>query len=67
MASLQEFKISYRDGSSQTVQATRHDAEGKWIVFYDGSGQVLRIPDADVRSIGRADVAERKEAEFGIA
>jgi hypothetical protein len=59
---MHEFKITYRDGSTQTITAAEHRAEGDWIVFYDGSGQVLRVPSKDVLSIGRGDVAERVTA-----
>jgi hypothetical protein len=65
---LQEFKITYRDRSTQTVTAAEHQAEGSdWIVFSDGLGQVLRVPAKDVLSIGRSDLADRETPAPHIA
>lgn len=65
---LQEFKITYRDGSAQTVTAARHRTEGEWIVFYAaGNHQALRIPDGDVQSIAQAGVPDRETPSPMIA
>jgi hypothetical protein len=64
---LQDFKVTYRDGATQTVPAAGHRAEGDWIVFYDGSGQVHRVPGGDVQSISRSDVPDRETPSPMIA
>ena len=64
---MHEFKITYRDGATQTVTAAQHKIEGGWIVFYDGGGQVHSVPSADVQSISRSGVADRTEGFIGIA
>jgi hypothetical protein len=56
---LEEYKIAYRDGSTQQVTAAQHAPQGEWVIFVDGDGLVLRVPAADVKSISRADIADR--------
>jgi hypothetical protein len=68
LVARQEFKITYRDGATQTVPAEQHIADGKdWVLFTDEEGIVLRVPAADVQSIGRADLPDREGPFIGIA
>jgi hypothetical protein len=64
---VQEFKITYRDGATQTVKAEQHIPQGEWVVFTDITGIVLRVPSKDVQSIARAGVEDRTEPFIGIA
>lgn len=54
--SAREYKISLRDGSAQNVNATRQAEEGTFLIFYDGGGEVFRVPVKDVAIVSRADV-----------
>jgi hypothetical protein len=51
----QEFKISYRDGTSETVSAAYREWEkdGEWMVFSDGSGLILGVNTVDVKRVER--------------
>lgn len=64
---LLQFKISYRDGATQTVEAKTHQAEGDWVCFYDDNGLVLRVPGRDVLSIARVGVPDRETPSPMIA
>jgi hypothetical protein len=58
IVTLQDFKTTFRDGSTQTVTADQHNVGDAWIVFYDNNGQVLRVPESDVTCLtGTWDVA----------
>lgn len=57
---LEEYKITYRDGSIQRVNASHQLAQPPWLVFQDDYTEVLRIQDADIMSVQRADVADRE-------
>lgn len=48
---LKMIKIAYRDGSTQMVKATVPVPDGTWLVFADGTGEILRVPAADVHSV----------------
>jgi hypothetical protein len=67
LSEAQEFIITYRSGSTQTVTATDHRVEGSWISFYDDHGKVLSVPEKDVRSIARAGVEDRTKPPAGSA
>jgi hypothetical protein len=56
---LTQFKIQYRDGNTQEVTAVRPLRDGDWLVFADGSSEVLRVPGAEVESVRRDDVEDR--------
>jgi hypothetical protein len=60
MISGEEYTITYRDGSTQRVHARHQLAEPPWLVFQDDYAEVLRIPDVDIESVRRADVADRE-------
>jgi len=55
-----EYRITYRDGSTQLVKATQQLAQEPWLVFQDDYTEVLRIPAADIESVRRADVPDRE-------
>jgi hypothetical protein len=58
---LQQFKIKFKGGSTQTVTATSPSVYGNWLVFTDGTGEVLRVPEKDVESVSRDDVPDREK------
>ncbi|MCA1697234.1 MAG: hypothetical protein LC749_22360 [Actinobacteria bacterium] len=51
----QQFKITYYDGTSETVSAAHRDWEkdGEWIVFGDDSGLILGIHSGEVMRVER--------------
>lgn len=51
---LNEFKITFRDGASRTIKAKAPKVYGTWLLFEDDVGEVLRIPIAEVMAVGRA-------------
>jgi hypothetical protein len=63
---LLKFNITYKDGATQTVTAAGSRPEGNWLVFVDGTGEVLRVPAADVQSVARDDVDDRKRPEVKV-
>jgi hypothetical protein len=58
---LQTYKIKFKDGSTQTVTSLSPGVSGNWLIFGDGSGEVLRVPEKDVESVGRDDTPEREK------
>lgn len=60
MIETEEYRITYRDGSTQNVNASHQLAEPPWLVFQDDYAEVLRIQAADIESVRRADVADRE-------
>lgn len=64
---LQEFKIIFKDGSTQTVTAGGSPVpQGGWLVFADGSGEVLRVHGDEVESISRPDVEPRQKPHKSV-
>jgi hypothetical protein len=57
---VEEYKITYRDGSTQMVTASHQLAQPPWLVFQDNHTEVLRIQADDIESVRRADVADRE-------
>jgi hypothetical protein len=57
-----EYKITYRNHSTQPVRAGEFKPEGKWIIFYDDGEQVHAVPAEDVESISLTDVEDRTAA-----
>jgi hypothetical protein len=55
-----EYKITYRDGSTQLVRASQQLAEHPWLVFNDDYTEVLRIQATDIESVRRTDVPDRE-------
>ncbi len=64
---MPDFKITYRDGTTQPVSAEQHQPQGDWVIFTDLEGIVLRVPSKDVQSIAREGVADRTQPFIGIA
>lgn len=62
-----EFRISYRDGRTQRVEADNHGVYGDFIVFSRDRKDILRIAAKDVESVAHADVPEPEGAPIGIA
>lgn len=62
MTSGEEYKITYRDGSTQRINACHQLAEPPWLVFQDDYTEVLRIQAVDIESVQRADVADRERS-----
>ncbi len=60
MTEAEEYNITYRDGSTQRVNASHQLTEPPWLVFQDDYAEVLRIQAADIESVRRADVADRE-------
>lgn len=59
--SLTDFKITYHDGATQEVTAAGSQPQGDWLVFTDGSGEVLRVHSAEVQSVRRDGVPDRQK------
>ena len=53
-----EYKVTYRDGATQTVTADSHGVYGDWVVFSADRKDVLRIAATEVRSVARSDVPD---------
>jgi hypothetical protein len=51
---LQDLKIVYRDGPTQTVTVSNHSTEDIGIIFYDDNGQVLRIRRVTCKALAGA-------------
>lgn len=65
---MPKFKISYRDGTTQMVEADKYRTTDNWVSFFDSSGgQVHSAPAADVKGVSREGVEDRTEMSFGIA
>jgi hypothetical protein len=62
MTAAEEYKITYRDGSTQSVNASHQLAQPPWLVFQDDYAEVLRIQADDIESVRRADVADRERS-----
>lgn len=58
---LQTYKIKFKDGSTQIVTSGAPGVYGDWLVFADGTGEVLRVPEKDVESVSRDDVPDREK------
>jgi hypothetical protein len=56
----QDFTITYNDGSTQTLKVSKQYTDGSWLVLQDDFAEVLRVPADKVRSVHRADVADRQ-------
>jgi hypothetical protein len=61
---MRSYKIIFKDGTTQTVKAgSGPHAQGDWLVFSDGSGELLRVRAEDVESVIREGVPERERSE----
>jgi hypothetical protein len=59
--SLTTYKITFKDGSTRIVTSLSPGVYGNWLVFSDGAGEVLRVPEKDVESVGRDGTPEREK------
>jgi hypothetical protein len=57
---LLDFKVTFKDGAIQKVKAVGPRVQGDWLVFADGSGELLCVPAKDVESVSREGVADRE-------
>lgn len=57
---LQNFKITYRDGSTQIVRAAGYRPVSGMIIFYDHKSPVHSCHGSEVESISRVDVPDRE-------
>ena len=48
-----EFKINYQDGTGQTLTSKSPMIEGDWMVFRDGTGEILRLRTAEIDGVER--------------
>jgi len=64
---LQELKIKFKSGATQTIKSNTPQPNGTWLVFQDTDGEVLRVPANDVESVSRVGVAEREQPSPAIA
>jgi hypothetical protein len=62
----EEYRIIYRDGSTQRVHASHQVAQPPWLVFQDEYTEVLRIQADDIESVRRADVADRERSATNL-
>jgi hypothetical protein len=58
---LLDFKITFNDGSTQKVKSTNPGVYGDWMVFGDGSGEILRVPAKNVESVSRDGTPDREK------
>lgn len=59
--SLQTYKITFKDGSTQKVTCSAPGQYGDWLVFGDGTGEILRVPAKDVESVSRDGTPDREK------
>jgi hypothetical protein len=62
MPTTEEYKITYRDGSTQRVIASHQLAQPPWLVFQVDHTEVLRIQADVIESVRRSDVDDRQRA-----
>ncbi len=62
MPATEEYKITYRDGSTQRVNASHQLAQPPWLVFQVDHTEVLRIQADVIESVRRADVDDRQRS-----
>ena len=59
---IQEYKITFKDGTSQTLSTPGPKLEGDWFVFRDGIGVQACIRAEEVEDIVRVGTPERSSA-----
>jgi hypothetical protein len=65
---MQNFKITYEDGSERNVTAKTHNARGDFIIFYNDELEEIHIDKAkNVSSVSREGVADRTSPPVAIA
>jgi len=64
---LQTFNIKFKDGSTQTVTAGgAPHTQGDWLIFADGSGEVLWVRAAEVESVSRPGIDPREQPSKSV-
>jgi hypothetical protein len=65
---MPNYKITYTDGTTHTI-TTGGDPrpQGEWLVFLDGTGELLRVRAEEVKSVARDGVPERQKSEVSDA
>ncbi len=58
---LNNYKITFKDGSTQLVTSSNPGQSGDWLVFADGSGEALRVQATDVESVSRDGTPDREK------
>jgi hypothetical protein len=61
-----EYKITYKDGSTQLVTAAYHQADKDWVVFMGTDIMRLRVHGDEIESIAAANVPDRVRREIVI-
>jgi hypothetical protein len=61
MGSLREYNITYKGGATQKINCTGPQPSGDWLVFGDGSGEILRVRASDVESVTRDGTPDREK------
>jgi hypothetical protein len=61
------YKIKYRDGRTQRVEADSHGVYGDFICFSRDRKDILRIAKDEVESVAHANVPDPESAPIGIA
>jgi hypothetical protein len=56
---MPDYKISYLDGTTQTLTTPGPKIQGEWLVFQDGSGIQLSVRANEVESVIRVGIPER--------
>ena len=56
---MQDYKINYTDGTTQTFPTVGPRLHENWLVFEDGAGEQLRVRAEEVESIIRVGTPER--------
>jgi hypothetical protein len=60
IVTLLTYKITYKDRSTQEVTSGAPGVHGDWLIFSDGTGEILRVPAKDVESVSRDGTPERQ-------
>jgi hypothetical protein len=67
MPSLHEYTINYKGGATQTITCTGPVSQGEWLVFADGSGEIMRVRAEGVVSVTREGTPEPTKSAPKVA
>jgi hypothetical protein len=62
-----KYEISFDDDSTQTFEANHIKAEGDWLIFHDGTGELNRVRAAEVVCVNRVDLPKRISQSSKVA
>jgi hypothetical protein len=65
--SANEYKITYRDGATQTFATSGPQPQGEWLIFLDGIGEQIRVRAEEVESVIRVGTPERTSGTIKAA